>query len=245
MEQLSEVSVDNLVPCKIAIVNAYNTLETLKLWGAITDQQFQDIFSKHSNISELALNNYYDLKNIELVSKKLKKLTLSKLRNVEQVKIQAPNLTEFVFEGDKMPFIVPHFVQKFDYSKGLILAIFSQKSKAILIYEDPKEIDIPPSEDEVKILIRPILHLESFIDDLMDMYPSTMSILPSTNSNLLQVLPTLIGCPDDAKTKRSYWQRRLKEVSTYTIEKEMDVVWYSWLKATSLFDQVTTFMFKW
>lgn len=62
------------------------------------------------------------------------------------------------------------------------------QSKAILIYEDPKEIDIPPSEDEVKILIRPILHLESFIDDLMDMYPSTMSILPSTNSKLLQVI---------------------------------------------------------
>ncbi|XP_070033044.1 putative F-box/FBD/LRR-repeat protein At1g78760 [Nicotiana tomentosiformis] len=262
MAQLSKGSEDNLVPCNIAIVDAYNTFEALKLWDVITEKLFQDMFSKHSNIFELDLESCYELKNIEIVSEKLKKLTLSKSRNLEQVKIQAPNLTEFVSEGDKIPFDLPHFVQKSNYSKGLILAIFCEKTETIFIYEDPKEIVVPPF-DKVRILFRPVKHLESFIHDLMTMYPKTMSILSITNSKLLQiiqkicagksgirllkhkVLPTLIGCPDDAKTKRSYWQRRLKEVSTYTIEKEMDALRYSWLKSTPLFDQVTTFMFKW
>ncbi|XP_009802482.1 uncharacterized protein [Nicotiana sylvestris] len=223
MAQLNKGSEDNLVPCKIANVDAYNTIETLKLWGAITEQQFQDMFSKHSNISELDLERCYELKNIEIVSEKLKKLTLSKWRNLEQVKIQAPNLTEFVFEGHKMPFNLSHFVQKLNYSNGFILEILCEKSETIFLYEDPKETVVPPF-DKVTILFRPVKHLESFINEFMKIYSKTQSILPITNSKLLQVLPTLIGCPDDAKTKRSYSQHRLKEVNMYTIENEMDAL---------------------
>ncbi|XP_075080187.1 uncharacterized protein LOC107789462 [Nicotiana tabacum] len=169
-----------------------NTKDKYFYWKRELKEVSIDITKK----AKLALNNYYDLKNIELVSKNLKKLTLSKLRNVKQVKIETPNLTEFDFEGDKMPFNLPHFVQKFNYSKGLILVIFCDESNAILIHEDPREIGTPPC-DKVKILIRPVKHFESFIEDLMDMYPKTMSILPSTNSKILQVLPTLIGCPNN------------------------------------------------
>ncbi|KAK4366925.1 hypothetical protein RND71_014805 [Anisodus tanguticus] len=73
---------DNL-PCKMEIVDAYNTLETLKLEGSsITEQQFQDIFSKHSNISELDLTRCYKLKKMEIASEKFKTLTLSELKNL-------------------------------------------------------------------------------------------------------------------------------------------------------------------
>ncbi|MCD7451671.1 hypothetical protein HAX54_012992 [Datura stramonium] len=258
------------LPCKIKIMDAYNTLHTLILErSSITEQQFQDIFSEHSNISELYLFSCNGLKNIEIVSEKLKTLTLVMLKNLEQVKIQAPNLMKvhFEVEGHKMPFSsmdpftletaslsfgdldtsshinLSHFIQKFNYSKGLMLAIFCKKSENILIYEDPREFVIPPS-NEVQILIRPMLHLASLINDLLNMYPKTMSILPSTNNKVLQVMPTLVQ-QTKTKTKCFYGQQELKKVSIDITKKEMDTPWHHWLKSMSLFDHVTTFMFKW
>uniref|UniRef100_A0A0V0GTR3 Putative ovule protein n=1 Tax=Solanum chacoense TaxID=4108 RepID=A0A0V0GTR3_SOLCH len=47
---------DNLLPREIAILDGYNTLQTLELTGAsITDQQFRDVSYKFPNISELEL----------------------------------------------------------------------------------------------------------------------------------------------------------------------------------------------
>ncbi|KAG5572782.1 hypothetical protein H5410_062548 [Solanum commersonii] len=58
---------DNVLPCEIAILGGYNTLQTLELTGAsITDQQFRDIFCKFPNISELELARRYKLNNIEI-----------------------------------------------------------------------------------------------------------------------------------------------------------------------------------
>ncbi|WMV57558.1 hypothetical protein MTR67_050943 [Solanum verrucosum] len=58
---------DNILPCQIAILDGYNTLQTLELTGAsITDQQFRDIFCKFPNISELELARCYKLNNIEI-----------------------------------------------------------------------------------------------------------------------------------------------------------------------------------
>ena len=64
-------------PCKIDILDGYNTLQTLELVGAsITGQHFQDIFCKFPNISELELESCYKLNHIEIQSEKLKKFTL-------------------------------------------------------------------------------------------------------------------------------------------------------------------------
>nr|XP_016458680.1 PREDICTED: uncharacterized protein LOC107782319 [Nicotiana tabacum] len=145
---------------------------------------------------------------------KLKAVALFlKWRNLEQVKIRAPNLTEFNSMDHS-------------YSKGLILVIFSHKTKSILIYEDPGEIVIPPSDDD-KIFMVPMLRLETIIDNLLSERPNIMSILPCTSSILLQ--------------------HELKEVSNVidSAEDEMATLWYSWLKSVSLIDQVTNFMFKW
>ncbi|XP_015160780.1 putative F-box/LRR-repeat protein At5g02930 [Solanum tuberosum] len=96
---------DNFLPREIAILDGYNTLQTLKLTGAnITDQQFRDLSYKFPNISELNLTECYKLKNIEIQSEKLKIFTLLKLKSLEKVTVQAPNLLEFDFVGDKMPF---------------------------------------------------------------------------------------------------------------------------------------------
>lgn len=172
-------SIDDIfLPCKIAILDAYNTLQILTLTGAsITDQQFDDVFSKFANISELSLIKCYMLKNLKIVSGKLKKFTLTQWRNLKKATIQAPNLLEFYFDGDKMPFssmnpsslerarldfVLPDtvisnfgdvdrswytnlhlFVQKFNYSKGLIFAISCHKIKSILIYEIQEKLLFP------------------------------------------------------------------------------------------------------
>ena len=154
-------------PCEIAILDGYNTLQTLKLTGAnITDQHFRDVSYKFPNISELNLTSCYNLKNIEIQSEKLKDITIWELKtkSLEEVTIKAPKLLKFDFYGDKMPFssmdpssletarltfFLPrtnfgsvdsiswytnlhHFVQKFNYSKGLMLLIFCQKVLSIL-----------------------------------------------------------------------------------------------------------------
>ncbi|KAK4726972.1 hypothetical protein R3W88_031889 [Solanum pinnatisectum] len=103
---LEYLTADNILPCKIAILDGYNTLQTLILFGAIiTDQQFQNIFRKFPNISELELGRCYKLKNIEIRSEKFKKFTLLlRLNSLEKLTIQAPNLLEFDFHSSKMSF---------------------------------------------------------------------------------------------------------------------------------------------
>uniref|UniRef100_M1CIA2 F-box family protein n=1 Tax=Solanum tuberosum TaxID=4113 RepID=M1CIA2_SOLTU len=92
-------------PCEIAILDGYNTLQTLKLiGGTITDQLIRDVSYKFPNISELNFTECHNLKNIEIQSEKLKKFTLSQRKNLEKVTIQAPKLLTYEFEGDKMPF---------------------------------------------------------------------------------------------------------------------------------------------
>ncbi|KAH0705611.1 hypothetical protein KY289_010687 [Solanum tuberosum] len=275
---------DNLPPCEIAILDGYNTLQTLTLFGAIiTGQQFRDIFYKFPNISKLVLGRCYKLNNIEIQSEKLKKLTLLRLNSLEKLTIQAPNLLKFDFHGSKMPFsymdtsslerarlsfFLPstnfgsvdsswytslhHFVQQFNYSKDFILIIFCSQTKSILIYENPREIVIPPSHS-VEIFIASMMRVESIIGMLMLHHPYIMSILPCTDSKALQAMSTLKGCIQKQNCGKecpsdSIWHRNLKEVisCTGTSEEGMAAsMWYLWLKSTSLFDQVNNFVLKW
>ncbi|KAH0708784.1 hypothetical protein KY284_010211 [Solanum tuberosum] len=279
----------NFHPCKIDILDGNNTLQTLELTGSsITDQQFRDVFHKFPNISVLHLTGCYKLKHIEIQSEKLNKVTLSKLESIEKIMIQAPNLSQFDFEGDKMPFLsmdssslerarlnfflprtvisnfgdvdsswytnLNHFVQNFNYSKGLMLVIFCRKTKNILIYENPREILIPPSHN-VEIFIVPILSIELIIGSILLNRPSIMSILPCTDSKVLQVLPALERCTQNQNcgkecpfsTRFFHKHRILEEIisCTGTSEEEMASIWYTWLKSTSLIGKVNNFMFKW
>ncbi|XP_015169903.1 uncharacterized protein [Solanum tuberosum] len=129
---------------------------------------------------------------------------------------------------------IHHFVQKINYSKGLILVIFCRKTNNILIYENPREIVIPPSND-IEIVIAPIRIVESIIIKLMLYCPRIMSILPCINSKVLQVLSALKRCT----------QRQKCGCNGVTIEKGRASIWYSWLKSTILIDQVTSFMLTW
>ncbi|KAG5572792.1 hypothetical protein H5410_062558 [Solanum commersonii] len=270
-------------PCEFAILDGYNTLQTLVLTGAsITDQQFRDVSYKFPNISELDLTLCFNLKNIEIQSEKLKKFALLQMQSLENVIIQAPNLLEFYFEGDKVSFSsmdpsslersqlnflwpsttnfgsvdsswytsLHHFVQKFNYSKGLIL--FYRKTKNILIYENPREILIPPSHN-VDISTAPILGVESIIRKLMLYFPKIISILPCSDSKALQVMSTVKGCIQKQNCGKecpfdTIWHRNLKEVisCTGTSEEGMAAsMWYLSLKSTSLIDRVSNFILKW
>ncbi|XP_049397485.1 uncharacterized protein LOC125861676 [Solanum stenotomum] len=272
-------------PCEIAILDGYNTLQTLKLTGAtITDQQFRDVSYKFPNISELDLARCFKLKNIEIQSEKLKKFTLlEELNSLEKITIQAPNLLKFDFHGSKMPFTymdtsslesarlnfffpgtnfgsvdrswytsLHHFVQKFNYSKDFILIIFCHQTRSILIYENLREIVIPPSH-KVEIFIASMLRVEWIIEIIMFDCPYIISILPCTDSKALQAMSTLKGCIQKQNCGKecpsdTIWHRNLKEVisCTGTSEEGMAAsMWYLWLKSTSLFDQVNNFMLKW
>ncbi|KAG5572803.1 hypothetical protein H5410_062569, partial [Solanum commersonii] len=217
-------------PCKIVILDGYNTLQTLELMGAsITEQQFRDVSYKFPNISELNLTLCIQLKNIEIQSEKLKKFTLVQMESLEKVTIQAPNLLEFDFKGDKVPFSsmdpsslersqlnfislstnfgsvdsswytnLHHFVQKFNYSKGLILAIFCRKVLSIL-----KECTQKQNCGRECPFNTEYFHRHSILKDV-------------------------ISCP--------YCP------CTGVTEEGMTSIWYSWLKSTPL--TVTNFMLK-
>ncbi|XP_006359471.1 uncharacterized protein [Solanum tuberosum] len=241
----------NLHPCEIAILDGYSTLQTLELTGAtITDQQFRDVSYKFPNISELNLRLCYNLKNIEIQSEKLKKFTLFELKSLEKLTIQAPNLLEFDFHGSKMP--VTYMDTSSLESARLILIIFCRQTKSILIYENLREIVIPPSH-KVEIFIASMLSVESIIGIIMFGSPYIISILPCTDSKALQAMSTLKGCTQKQNCGKecpfnTKWHRNLKDVisCTGTPEEGMAAsMWYLWLKSTSVIDQVNNFMLKW
>lgn len=53
----------------------------------------------------------------------------------------------------------------------------------ILIYENPKDVVIPPSND-IEMIIAPVLDVESIVRKLMINNPESVSILPRTNSKV-------------------------------------------------------------
>ncbi|KAK4726565.1 hypothetical protein R3W88_031482 [Solanum pinnatisectum] len=124
----------------------------------------------------------------------------------------------------------------------------------ILIYEIPREIVIPPSND-IEIVIAPVLSVESIIIKLMLYNPKIMSILPCINSKALQVLSALKRCTQRLKcgkecpfnTELFHFYSKLKEVSSCTgaVEEGRTSIWYSWLKSTSPIDQATNLMLTW
>ncbi|KAH0708816.1 hypothetical protein KY284_010243 [Solanum tuberosum] len=241
----------NLHPCQIAILDGYNTLQTLKLTGAtITNKQLRDVSYKFPNISELNLTRCYNLKNIEIQSEKLKKFTLLELKSLEKLTIQAPNLLEFDFHGSKMPFT---FMDTSSIENArLTLIIFCRQTKSILIYENLREIVIPPSH-KAEIFIASMLSVESIIGIIMFGSPYIISILPCTDSKALQAMSTLKGCTQKQNCGKecpfnTKWHRNLKEVISCsgTSEEGMAAsMWYLWLKPTSVIDQVNYFVLKW
>ncbi|KAK4726564.1 hypothetical protein R3W88_031481 [Solanum pinnatisectum] len=214
---------DNLLPREIAILDGYNTLQTLEL---------TDVSYKFPYISELDLTSCYKLKNIEIQSEKLKKFTVSELNSLEKLTIQAPNLLEFDFYGSKMPFsymdtsslkrarlnfFLPSTnfgnVDNSWYTKSKCFRLFLC-TNSILIYENPREIVIPPSQ---KVM--------------------------STLKGCTQKKNCGKECPFDTK-----WHRNLKEVISRTGTPEEGMagsMLYLWLKSTSVIDQVNNFMLKW
>ncbi|XP_027769612.1 uncharacterized protein LOC114075329 [Solanum pennellii] len=214
-------------------------------------------------------DNFHPRENIvldEIQSEELKKFALLKLKNMEKFTIQAPNILEFDFVGDKMSFssMDPSSLEtaqlvfsspssNFGSVDSTIPTTKFLQTKSILIYENPREILIPPNHDVV-IFVAPILRVESIIRNLMTYCPSIISILPCTNSKVLQVFSVLQGCAQNQNcgkecpfnTELFHKDRILKEVISCTGTTEgMDSIWYSWLKSTSLINQMTIFMFKW
>ncbi|KAG5572795.1 hypothetical protein H5410_062561 [Solanum commersonii] len=173
------------------------------------------------------------------------------MTNLQKVTIQSPKLLGFDFEvisnfgsvDSSWYTNLHHFVQKFNYSKGLILVIFCHKTNNILIYENPREIVIPPSND-IEIFIEPVLRVESIIRKFMLYSPRIMSILPCTNSKALQVISTVKGCIQKKNCGKecpfnTKWHHNLKEVISYSGTSEEGMAasrWYLWLKSTSIID---------
>ncbi|XP_027769613.1 uncharacterized protein LOC114075331 [Solanum pennellii] len=124
----------------------------------------------------------------------------------------------------------------------------------ILIYENPRDIVIPSSND-IEMIIAPVLDVESIIRKLMINNPEIISILPCTNSKALEVFSALKWCTQKQKcgkecpfnTELFHNHHRLKEVSSCNgaVEEGTASIWYSWLKSTSLIDQATNLMLTW
>uniref|UniRef100_A0A1S3ZR10 FBD-associated F-box protein At5g56560 n=1 Tax=Nicotiana tabacum TaxID=4097 RepID=A0A1S3ZR10_TOBAC len=204
-----------LLPCKINILDGYKTLQILKLEATtMTDQEFECLLSKFSALEVLELEGCYVMKNIKVVSEKLKSFTLWNWTNQEQVNMMAPNLMEFKFFSGKtcMPFStmdpsnlelaniifypdcsnswnfgdmerswysnLQDFVQKFNYSNGL--------DKNILICEDPIEIIVPPTRKLELWIKNPWMYPEKFAHDLITRRPNIISIVPCTESKMVQ-----------------------------------------------------------
>ncbi|KAK6795941.1 hypothetical protein RDI58_009396 [Solanum bulbocastanum] len=137
---------------------------------------------------------------------------------------------------------VQDFVRKLDYSKGLVLVILCRQYKSILIYEDPSEIIIPPTR-EIKLRItNPLMYLEKFAYDLIKSDPKIISIVPCTESKMVQVFHEMI---------MRYRKKQNKELPNEVINhNDKDAVeddgttpFYSWLKSTPLIERITNFMF--
>ncbi|XP_009779858.2 uncharacterized protein [Nicotiana sylvestris] len=279
LHKCPKVREPKLLPCTIDILDGYKTLEYLYLEATtMTDKQFEYRLSKFTALEVLDLRECYIMKNIKVMSEKLKKFTLWNWRNLEQVNVLAPNLVAFDFESGKtcMPFStmdpsnlerakinfylrssddsyhfgdvdtswynnLQGFVQKFNYSNGLILVIRCRKDQSILIYEDPREIIVPPTR-ELEICIKnPSMYPEKFTHDLMLGRPNIISIVPCRESKLVQVFQETIT------RYKAEQNRRLDEVINHkgATENGETSRLYSWLKSTPLIERITTFTFKW
>ncbi|KAG5572801.1 hypothetical protein H5410_062567 [Solanum commersonii] len=244
---------------KLQVCGLYNLIIFAKLlFWMVT------ILYKHSS-SVASRTNSFEM----YPSEKLKKLSLSELKSMEKVTIQAPNLLNFIlsrgtnlekvtiqalkllefnFSGDTIPF---SSMDPSSLEKARLKFFSTSTTNNILSYENPREILIPPSPD-VKILIAPMLCVESIIRKSMFNCPRIMSILPCTNSKALQVLSFLKGCTQnqnydkDCPFNIEYFHiyRNLKEVISYTgtSEDEMASIWHSWLKSMSLIDQAVVLL---
>ncbi|XP_070055423.1 uncharacterized protein [Nicotiana tomentosiformis] len=131
------------------------------------------------------------------------------------------------------------FVQKFNYSNGLILIICCEES--ILIYEDPSEILVPPTRKLELCIENSSMHLESFVNEMMFSQPMTVSIVHGMDSKILQAFS------ETTKECRMKQYKRLNEVIIHkgATEDGGTSCLNSWLKSTSLIERITTFMFKW
>ncbi|KAM3393859.1 hypothetical protein P3S68_002860 [Capsicum galapagoense] len=112
----------------------------------------------------------------------------------------------------------------------------------MLIYEDTREIVVPPSP-HVDIFIAPMSRLQSIIYRCTR--PKIISVLPCTNSKLLQELPELKWCRKGCSfsVECSYCLRELKEVDNVVdLSSEETAAWYSWLNSAFLIDKVTNFL---
>nr|XP_018622540.2 uncharacterized protein LOC108943198 [Nicotiana tomentosiformis] len=157
---------------------------------------------------------------------------------------QLPTLSKSYF-GDVDTFWynnLQDFVKKFNYSKGLILVIHCEKNKSILIYEDAREVLVPPVR-ELQLLITPMktpTHLELLVDDLMSWDPNIISIVPCTDSKILQALRQNVTGNVEKENGEPNKVRIFKGAAA--VEGTSNL--YTWLKSTSLIEKITTFMFK-
>lgn len=59
--------------------------------------------------------------------------------------------------------------------------------ESILIYEDPSETIVPPTREIELRINNPSMHLEKFAYDLIETRPKIISIVPYTESKMVQV----------------------------------------------------------
>ncbi|XP_059307050.1 uncharacterized protein LOC132058611 [Lycium ferocissimum] len=107
LEEYPRTLEPELLPCTIDILDGHKTLEYLHLEATtMADQQFEYQLSMFPALEVLELTGCYVMKNIKVVSEKLKRFTLWHWQDLEQVNVLAPNLMAFYFEGCKMPFSI-------------------------------------------------------------------------------------------------------------------------------------------
>ncbi|XP_070026495.1 uncharacterized protein LOC107801517 [Nicotiana tabacum] len=134
-----------------------------------------------------------------------------------------------------------NFIQKFNYSKGLILVIRCEEE--FLIYEDSREIMIPPAQKLELLVKNPSMRLPSFVNDIMSSRPKIASVVHGIDCKIPQVFH------ESATTYTKKQYGRLKEVTNHkgvvADENGETSTFCTWLKSTSLIERITTFSFKW
>ncbi|KAL8250107.1 hypothetical protein R6Q59_033800 [Mikania micrantha] len=179
----------------------------------LTDKLFQDLIIEFPSLQKVVLRECNSLEQITILSKTLKELSVIRCKSLEDLLIDAPNLSAFEYSGDRIPFPLMHisglheaklhllirknsvvvlrelelFLQKFLKNGAWKLIVSSNKN--ITIHEELPKFQHLSSKELKLELVKSPMKLRDFVDNLLRMTrPKTLSLVSSSSSELLNFL---------------------------------------------------------
>ncbi|XP_023749162.1 putative FBD-associated F-box protein At5g56400 [Lactuca sativa] len=251
--------------CEINIGDCEN-LKCLTLKDSnLTDEEFQEMIIKFDNLEKIALRECDYLERITILSMKLKELSVIRCKNVEDVIIDAPNLSVLEYFGERMPFscmsvgglceaklnlqnkkdkFVPLkelliFLMKFRRKGDWKMVVSSNKN--VTIHEELNNVPYLTSHDLKIELIKSHVKMKGYIGNLLRMSrPKTLSLVSSSSSEFLKFVKEKIMSREKNPKCCTYYSKKcwlhfIKDVKMVVFEGD----------ETSQQLQQTTFQFTW